>query len=72
MTKEEFLDKLKETICTSDSLTEDTVLQSLAEWDSLAVMSVVSMVEENFNISLDYAEIDKMKTVRDLMVKVGL
>lgn len=72
MTKEEFLEKLKSTLCTNENLTEQTELHSLDEWDSIGVMSVVSMIEDDFGISLDYSETDNLKTVQDLMAKVQI
>ena len=72
MTKEEFLKKLQEAIGTTVVLSAETELAALPEWDSLGVVSTISMIENEFKISLNYAEMDKMKYVKDLIEKLDI
>jgi acyl carrier protein len=53
-------------------LTEDTVFADLPDYDSLAAMSIISFVDERFGETITGEELRDMKTVRDLMVLIGL
>lgn len=72
MNKEEFLEKLKIAINTDENLTEKTILESLSAWDSLASVCVITMFEDELHKNLDYATLDKVKTVQDLLDIAGI
>jgi len=69
MQKSEFYDILKETleIESVDSLNESTVLTDLEEYDSLAVLSLIAMIDEHFGKRIPGAEFQKITTVKSLM-----
>ncbi|MBQ0067128.1 MAG: hypothetical protein KBS60_02900 [Phascolarctobacterium sp.] len=48
-------------------LAKDTVLNSLNEWDSLAVLSFVAMMDEEFGKDIKGCQVRECKTVADLM-----
>lgn len=72
MTRAEFLMEI-ETILESDSgtLTGTEVLSGLEMWDSLAVLSYIAMVDENFGINVPGRKVNECKTVNDLVVIVA-
>lgn len=67
MQKKEFLNKIEEILeIDDDSLTGSEALADIEEWDSLAVMGFIAMVDTNFDITLDADKIQKCETVNDL------
>ncbi len=46
-------------------------LVDLEGWDSLAVMTFIAAVDENFNIILEPRELASCKTIADLMTLVN-
>jgi len=69
MQKSEFYNILKETleIESVDSLNESTVLTDLEEYDSLAVLSLIAMIDEHFGKRIPGVEFQKITTVKSLM-----
>ncbi len=43
-----------------------TEFRKLTEWDSLIAMSVIAMVDEEYNVKLTGDDIRKSKTVKDI------
>lgn len=72
MTKQEFLEKLKDVLEREDEITEDMVLSDMDEWDSLAAMAVMAFFNRQLSITLVPAEVREMKTVQDLITKAGI
>ena len=50
----------------SSKLTLDKGPQSVTEWDSLAQVTIISAVEEKYNITLSMPEILAIKSINDL------
>ncbi|MCM1232278.1 MAG: acyl carrier protein [Ruminococcus flavefaciens] len=50
-----------------EELSTDTVLEEIEAWDSVAVLSVISVMDEKFGKLPHASEILKCKTVFDLM-----
>ena len=68
MSNEEKLEWIAESVeMEVEELTPDTVLDDLENWDSVAVLSVISVISEKFNRYPNAAEILSYKTVGDLM-----
>lgn len=63
---EDFFEQLEEALEAEESLTDDTVLVDLEEWDSLGTLAVVSMVSERYGVSLASEELAGAVTARDL------
>lgn len=55
----------------SSRLTPDTLLDSLEEWDSLAIMGVVAMLDKHFDVQLKADDIAALKTVEDILKHMG-
>ena len=72
MDKQTFLAELNNALNRENDIDETMILSSLPEWDSLGIMCVFTMFDECFSINLDFYEIDKYKTVKDLMKLAGI
>jgi len=64
--EERFLKLIKEVLETEDLLSLDSVLEDLECWDSLAELSLTSMVDDEFGIVIGYKDLKKMRTIRDI------
>lgn len=71
MTKQEFLDELKENLEIESELNFDTKLQELEEWDSMTAMVLIGYVSENFDTVLTSDDIESFNTVNDIVEKIG-
>ncbi len=71
MTDKEKLNMLEDLLIVEpDSLNEDTELMDLAEWDSMAVISLIAMFDSEFGKEITSTEIKNFKTIRDIMIKM--
>jgi acyl carrier protein len=69
----EFIEKLKETLELEDEeLNEDTNLKDLEEYDSLSVLSIIAMIDENFGKQLSAQQFSDVTTVTSLIEKIGV
>ena len=48
-------------------LNADTVLSELDAWDSMAKLSLIVMMDDEFNKSVTSAQIRELKTVQDIL-----
>jgi len=48
-------------------LNENIVLSDLAEWDSMAALSLIVLIDEEFEKKLTGKQIKEFKTVKDIM-----
>lgn len=46
-----------------DALDEDSSPETVEEWDSLGAMTMVSLIEDTFAVSLSTRDIMKMRTI---------
>ena len=53
-------------ILEEDAVERGDVLRNFEEWDSLMALSIVSLLDENYGITLSAEELAEMKTVGDL------
>ncbi|UHO38022.1 acyl carrier protein [Chryseobacterium capnotolerans] len=67
-----FLKKLQEELDENQALSIETKLKDLENYDSISLLSVMALVDENFNQKLDVNEFKDMETVSDLMNIIGL
>lgn len=49
-----------------EKVKRESVLEDFEEWDSLAVLSIMSMLEENFGVWLNGFEIKSVVTAGDI------
>ena len=50
-----------------DTLTSEELIEDLENWDSLAVVNFIALVDENFGITLSPEKIMNSKTVNELV-----
>jgi len=70
MTKEEFLDLLAETIDTEEELNEKINLDEIDEYDSIAVLSLMSMYDE-MGVKVTPNDFKGLESVADLIKLAG-
>ncbi len=72
MVKEnEFLDRLKKMLNTSEEINLDTDLLDIQEWDSLSMMNFIVMCEEEFGVSVERHIVAESVVVEDLFDAVN-
>lgn len=71
MTRQEFCAEIAEIMEIDDEIVETTDLTGYAEFDSLAIMSIVALVNMKFNRKLPGSELQKIHTVGDLIRMIG-
>ncbi len=72
MTNEEFLSKMQDVLQTEEELKLDTVLDDLAEWDSLSVMATMAFLDKDFGVKTTMKDYKNVKTIGDIAQKAGL
>jgi len=70
MKKEEFLELLAETIDTEEELNEEMSLDEIDEYDSIAVLSLMSMYDE-LGVKVAPNDFKELKNVADLIKLAG-
>lgn len=69
----DFLNELKETLeIDDDGLNEETNLKDLEEYDSLSVLSIIAMIDENFGKRISGQDFQSITTVGSLMELIGM
>ncbi|MEK4346209.1 MULTISPECIES: acyl carrier protein [unclassified Paenibacillus] len=68
MTNQEKITLLEEMMeLDSGTLNEDIALTDIEEWDSMAALSLIVVMDENFNKKLSGAQIKGFKSVQDIL-----
>lgn len=68
MTREEKIEIIADILEMDDEIIkEDTILEELETWDSVAVLAVISVINEKFDRYPTAEEIKTYKAVQDLM-----
>ena len=69
--EEKFINLFCETLEIEDAqLTSETIFRDLEQWDSLAYLSVIAMIDEEFDIQIEGAEFKELKTIGDLIEEI--
>ena len=72
MTKDAFLKMLESLIESAPgTLKGPEKLESVQGWDSLAVVGLIGLVDKHFQMALNVEDINKAKTVDDLVKLLG-
>lgn len=68
MEMKEFIEKFAEAIEIDDAsvLTPETEFRTLDEWDSLSYLSVIAMMDEEYECQIETAEFKQLKTLAAL------
>lgn len=68
MLAKEFIEKFAEAIeVEASELTNETEFRSLNEWDSMAYLSVIAMIDEEYDMQIEQLEFKKLHTLQALM-----
>ncbi len=70
MTKQEFLEELAEVIDTEIELNEDTNLDEIDEYDSIAILSLINFYDE-LGVKVKPSDFENLKKVSDLIKLAG-
>ncbi len=54
------------------TITEDTKIEDIEEWDSLAHVMIIGALDEKLDISISLDEAIKITSVKDIFEKAGL
>lgn len=72
MNKKEFIAEIEKIVeLEVGELNGDDALADLEDWDSLAVMGFIAMVDTNFGVTIEALKIRECTTVDDLVGLVG-
>ncbi len=69
MNTSEFIDKFAEAleIDNASELNETTEFRNLDEWDSLAYLNIIAMLDEEYEIQIETPEFKKLRTIGDIV-----
>ena len=65
MTKEEFMQEFAE-LLENEEVREDTKFRELDEWDSLAALSTISTIDDEFGVTINNKDLRSVETVGEL------
>ncbi|MCM2356548.1 MAG: acyl carrier protein [Geobacteraceae bacterium] len=72
MTRKEFIAEIENLVeVEAGTLTGESELGDIKQWDSLAVVAFIALVDENFGFTPSPKDIADSKTVEDLVRIVG-
>jgi acyl carrier protein len=52
-------------------LSTDTAFKDLGNWDSLAALSVIAMIDEHYGVSVGGADLEQSRSLQDLWTLVA-
>jgi acyl carrier protein len=65
--EEKFIEKLREVLEIEDhEINMSDEFRTYDEWDSLAYLSLIAMLDEEYDIQMEEAEFKKLRTIEDL------
>jgi len=68
MTIDEKMNTLQELLdIDMDTINEDTLLDDLSEWDSIAIISTIAMMDSMFDKVITSQQVKKFKTISDII-----
>ncbi len=68
MTINEFIEKFAEAIDVEDAsvLSANTKFRNLEEWSSLAYLSVIALMDEEFDVQIEMTDFKKLNTIQEI------
>ena len=65
----DFIEKFAEALEIEDAtiLTPDTEFRSLEQWDSINYLSVIAMMDSEYEIQIENAEFKKLNTIQNIV-----
>lgn len=71
MTRFELLEEIRETLQRDEDISLSMKLRDIEEWDSLALISTLSLYDQLFHINVTTDQLENCKTVNDLVELVA-
>jgi acyl carrier protein len=69
--EEQFINKFKEILeITHEEISLDTKFRDLENWDSLSFLSVLAMLDEEFDVLIEGNDFRKLVTIEDLINEI--
>ena len=62
----DFIEKFAEAIEREDEIKAEDEFRNYEEWSSLVYLSVIVMMDDDFDVQMEQAEFKKLRTVQDL------
>jgi len=66
VTTDSFCEKLAQ-VLDLEAVEPSDIIQDLPDWDSLAALSVVAMLDSRFGVHINASDLKRLTTVQDLM-----
>lgn len=68
MTINEFIEKFAEAVEVEDAstLSANTEFRNLEGWNSLAYLSVIALMDEEFDVQIEMEDFKKLKTIQEV------
>ncbi len=69
MNTSDFIEKFAEALEIEDAsvLTESTEFRTLEEWDSLAYLNIIAMLDEEYEVQIENADFKKLNTIGEII-----
>jgi len=61
-----FIKQFAEALERSEEIFMSDEFRSYQEWDSLAILSILASIDEEYSVNINSAQLEKMKTVGDV------
>lgn len=70
--EQKFIELFAETLEleSSETISKETVFRELEQWDSLAFLSVIAMIDEEFDLVIEGNDFQKLITIGDIINKI--
>lgn len=63
---ENFIEKFAEAIEREDEIKMEDEFRNYAEWSSIAYLSVIAMMDEEYDVQIEEADFKKLRTVQEV------
>ena len=67
MRREEFLTKIINAVEIEEEINENSILEEIEEWGSLALVTVLALFKTNLGINVKASDMRNCKTIKDLL-----
>lgn len=69
--EEKFISQFKETLENNDlEISLETKFRNLENWDSLTFLSVLAMIDEEYDVVIEGNDFQKLETISDLINEI--
>lgn len=70
--EERFIELFRETLeIDENNVSRDTIFRDLHQWDSMAFLSVIAMIDEEYDVVIEGNDFRELKTIGDLIEEIG-